>query len=145
MRPRFLSKHWRALPDEVIGDPTRPHMWRWYLFECRFFQIVVNKWLTSDEPVLHDHAWWNVSVRLRGQALEFTDSQHDGYAYGELLTGQPMRRFRFRRATDRHCIALRSPVLWTLFITGPASREWGYLVRGRWVPWKSYRPERRTR
>lgn len=134
-------------PDETVGDPLAPHIRRWVIYRGRWFQIVLHQWLKSDPPVPHDHSWWNVSVRLRGRAIEFNKSEqhfHREAGWGEIHTGLPMRRVRFRRATDRHFVELVTPTMWTLFITGPHVREWGYWKRGQFISWRNYRGQTKT-
>lgn len=116
-------------PHEHVGFKRDPQTERWVLFRRAWLQVVLHRHRKSDAPVLHDHAWWNVSVVLRGRGREWR-------AYGEALGRRLFPgRVIFRRATDLHWLEIpKGGELWTLFITGPAVREWGYKRRdGRWA------------
>ena len=125
-------------PDEIVGEPNRPHMRRWHLWRGKRLQIVLNQWLTNDARDAHDHARAITSIVLRGRGVEWLDAND---APGEFIYwARPLRPgvVRIRKATDRHRIELATPTLWMLVFTGPAVREWGYWIRGRFVPWRRY-------
>ena len=133
--PRFLTIP--REPDFVIGGADRPYLRRWWVIpRNRWFNVYLHHFLRSDDDrALHDHPWWNVSILLRG-------------SYIEMLPGdRPVRRRPFRpvgrRATAAHRVMLDhgprglEPV-WTLFITGPRIRDWGFWCGTRWVHWQDF-------
>jgi hypothetical protein len=120
-------------PDFVIGGGDQPYLRRWWLIpRNRWFNVYLHQFLRSDDDrAQHDHPWCNVSILLRGQYLEHAQS------------GAPRLRRAgsvvFRRPTTRHIIELAAGECWTLFITGPTVREWGFWCEGtRFVPWRDF-------
>lgn len=121
-------------PDFKIGDTAAPYMLRWHIIpRNRLFNIYLHKFLRSDDPrALHDHPWHSLGVVLRG-------------GYTEHLAGGK-RRWRgagsvtLRRATTAHRVELayRTPPVWTLFITGPRIREWGFHCPNGWRRWQDF-------
>ena len=127
-------------PDFIIGGEDNPYLKRWWLIpRNRFFNIYLHKFLRSDDDrALHDHPWWNVSYLLAGQYIEHmirAGGVHSAvrYAAGDL---------RLRGATTAHRIEIDQPC-WSLFITGPVIREWGFhCEKAGWRHWKDFVSQR---
>jgi hypothetical protein len=129
-------------PDVVIGGHDRPYLRRWHLIpRNRWFNIYLHHFLRSDDDrALHDHPWWNASILLRGRYREHVRLSGGG-------TIQRVRRLGcvyLRRAEQAHRVELlpdgqggEMPV-WTLFLTGPKIREWGFLCPAGWRHWMDY-------
>jgi hypothetical protein len=133
-------------PDVIIGGMDRPYLLRWHVIpRNRFFNIYLHKFLRDDDDrALHDHPWWSCSVILRRGYWEHI-------ADGRTLRRKPLRAY-FRKATDAHRIELLRPRFWivspdelseplsawSLFITGPKVREWGFHCPKGWVHWKTF-------
>lgn len=131
-------------PDFIIGTAERPYLRRWWVIpRNRWFNIYLHHFLRSDDDrALHDHPWVNCSILLRGRYLEHRPD-------GQVLLRKPWRpwapwRLTFRLPTSAHRVELRrtdsgheAPV-WTLFITGPKVREWGFWCPRGWVPWQRF-------
>lgn len=122
----------------VIND--RVHLYRWTLFRCRWFQIVLHNFRSDDPPDLHDHAWWNVSIVLRG-VLKETTLKHAPWLARGAYYSRHLRApcVRIRSAAELHRLSIVRGPVWTLFITGPECRLWGYDTDAGWVPWTAYR------
>jgi hypothetical protein len=120
-------------PDFIIGDEKDPHMHRWYIIpRNRFFNIYLHRFMRSDERIMHDHRWWSLSIMLEGGCVEhILDEEKEE----EKEVGRLEGDFVFRRAKTLHHIELIPGIpCWTLFMTGPAFREWGFLYpNGQWV------------
>ncbi len=125
-------------PDFFIGPRDDPYMLRWWVIpRNRWFNIYLHKFLHSDDDrAMHDHPWINMSVLLCGSYIEHTPA-------GSFLR-KPWRpwapwRLPMRRPTSLHRVALidGKPV-WTLFITGPVVREWGFACPQGWRHWKDF-------
>jgi hypothetical protein len=134
-------------PDFVIGDPRNPYLLRWWLIPRNpWFNIYLHKILRSDDDrALHDHPWWNVSVLLRGSYDEVVPSypyQHPMWDYGLYGTRTYRRRqgqLVFRRPHYAHRLVVRpGEPCWTLFITGPRVREWGFRCAHGWLHWQKF-------
>ena len=134
----------RRAPDFVIGDPAAPYLRRWWIIpRNRFFNIYLHQILRSDDDrALHDHPWWNVSIILKGGYFEITPDATHWRKPGSVV---------FRRATAAHRLQLQyvkkwdswdkgnfSAPCWSLFITGPKIREWGFLCRDGWKHWREF-------
>lgn len=147
---------WRCLlsgrPHQVIGgEQGDPYMLRWYVFpKVPWFRVYVHKFLRSDEDrALHDHPWAFVSLILRGRYVEHTA---DGATLRLPFT------VAYRAARTRHRVQLyrnevtgREDPCWTLIVTGPKVREWGFWCQqtlltiggrhvesDRFVPWREW-------
>jgi len=94
---------------------------------------------------LHNHPWaWAKSLVLSGsydeerldleswaQASRFS---HDSNYHDH----KQVRWFNSLTALDYHKITRLRGDVWTLFITGPTVQDWGFLVKGDHVPWRTY-------
>lgn len=121
-------------PDFTIWQGDAIYLRRWWIIpRNKKFNIYLHHFIQSDDDrANHDHPWWNISIVLRGQ-------------YFEHVEGHYIRRHRgrgaivFRRATLAHHVELwNEEPCWTLFITGPVKREWGFHCPTGWVHWKKF-------
>jgi hypothetical protein len=122
-------------PDVIIGGAEDPYMLRRYLIpKNRFFNMYVHKFLRSDgDRALHDHPWWNASWLLVGEYTE-----HRINAGGvHVKTIRSFGDWVFRPTGKiAHRIELHDGPCWTLFITGPRYREWGFhCPKAGWIHW----------
>jgi hypothetical protein len=140
----------RDKPNLEIGGAHNPYMRRWYLIPRNpWFNIYLHNVVRDDDDrALHDHPWWNISILLKGAYFEhfFVSKPEQGWP---LPIKASRRRARgsiiFRRATMAHRLSLPrgacgKPVpCWSLFITGPNARSWGFWCpAGRWVHWRDF-------
>lgn len=111
-------------PDVNIG-PDQLH--RYFVIpRNRMFNMYLHKILKSDNAkALHDHPWWSISIPLKGLMAEKTPQ-----GIYILSKWKP----KFRKPTYQHSLIVDKPV-WTLFITGPKVRDWGFWPNGRFVHW----------
>ncbi len=121
-------------PDFIIGGADNPYLLRWWLIpRNRWFNVYLHNMLRDDDPrALHDHPWWNVSIVLKGGYLEWRqDANVRWRGPGSVV---------FRRATTAHRLTLGSSGApsWSLFITGPKVREWGFHCPKGWRHWKEF-------
>jgi len=119
-------------PDFVIGDKGDPYLLRWWIIpRNKRFNIYLHKILRSDDDrALHDHPWWNVSIILRGSYIELMPrGEHRIRAAGDIV---------FRKATALHRLISLGEPCWTLFITGPRVREWGFACPQGFVVWHKF-------
>lgn len=128
---------WPREPDFIIGKRDNPYLKRWWVIpRNRFFNIYLHHFLHSDDDrALHDHPWYNVSILLRGEYIEVMSGS----------IGKIRRPFWpvFRHAKAAHRVLLfglpSEPVpVWSLFITGPVIREWGFHCLHGWRHWKDF-------
>ena len=126
-------------PDFIIGGKEHPYMLRWWIIpRNKYFNIYLHKFLRSDDDrALHDHPWLNVSYLLEGTYVE-----HVINAGGvQIATRYKAGQFKFRRAVAAHRIEIDDPC-WSLFITGPVIRTWGFHCPKGWRPWQQFVDQR---
>lgn len=119
-------------PDFVIGRSSGPYLRRWWVIPRNdWFNIYLHEFLHDDDDrALHDHPWWSVSLLLNGEVIENTPAGSVRFRTGTI---------KVRSATYSHRIELiDSKPAWTLFITGPKIREWGFHCPKGWIPWTRF-------
>lgn len=126
----------RRPPDFVIGPTADPYLRRWWVIpRNRRFNVYLHQIRKSDDDrALHDHPWWNLSIILRGGYVEVTPKGRFWRSAGSLV---------FRRATAFHRLEIwPGGGAWTLFVTGPVIRTWGFACPQGWIPWRQFVSER---
>ena len=122
-------------PDQVIGVD---YLFRWFVIPRNpLFNIYVHGYVGSDDDrALHDHPWPSLSLLVEGELIEVTEQEHSGKptAWRTIRPGQ----WVYRRPTFKHRLELLTPTAWTLFITGPRIRQWGFYCPQGWVPWRDF-------
>lgn len=157
-----VERIFRRDPDLVIGDPSNPYMFRWNIIpKNRLLNIFLHKFVRDDDDrAMHDHPWWSMSIVLRSGYYDCRPGpdkteERRWYGPGSII---------FRYATDRHRVELFKEVWpvfevrdhpdgrysdvvdvkevprdsWTLFITGPKVREWGFWCPQGWRHWTDF-------
>lgn len=123
---KLIRRITRRPPDFIVDVD---YMDRWYIIpRNRFFNIYFHNFIGSDAPTPHDHPWISLGWILQGQYIEHTP------------TGPHIRKqgdIRFRMPKSLHWIEIDKPV-YTLFITGPRVRRWGFQCKDRWVDHETY-------
>jgi hypothetical protein len=121
----------RRTPDFIVGGAADPYLLRWWLIpRNRWLNVYLHHFLRSDDDrALHDHPWWNVSVILKGAYVEHTTAGAQRYAAGDV---------KARLGKTAHRIELTDGPCWTLFITGPRFREWGFHCPNGWRHWGDF-------
>ena len=123
-------------PDFVIGGHYAPYLLRWFLIPRNpVFNVYVHHFLRSDDDrALHDHPWLaNMSWLLEGSYREWTKKGAFDRSAGAL-------KLRFWSAPHR--IELTTGPCWTLFVTGPRVRSWGFHCPKGWVHWRDFTDSR---
>lgn len=132
---------------QVIGPADRPYMVRYILFRWAHLpRVYVHKFMRSDdERAPHNHPWWFVSLVLRGHYLEYNDRPPNPHVRKRFSVG-------FRGLDTFHRVALPNghryvgngrykygPIpCWTLVVTGPDVRGWGFRCPSGVVPWREF-------
>lgn len=150
----FIRKISARKPDFIIGGEDNPYCLRWWVVpRNRIFNIYLHHFVRDDDDrALHDHPWENCSIPLQVGYIEerFKHPWQEGWALP--LTEKVERfvgRFYFRKGSTPHRVILKRDAegkmipSWSLFITGPVLREWGFVCpAGRWVHWKQFTDDR---
>lgn len=127
----------------VIGEEDNPYLIRWFVIpRNRFFNIYLHNFRRSDDDrALHDHPWNNCSILLKGEYVEIGKDEKEGYPFYKFRSAG---HIAFRQAESAHRIELYSdekgkPIpVWTLFLTGPVRRRWGFHCPQGWRHWKEF-------
>ena len=137
----------RIVMDRVENEP---YLERYYLFlreRERFpFNVFLHKFLKSDPDDVHDHPWPYATLILKGGYWEWIPHFDTvGRKTGEYQVWRGPGHFRVSKANSFHRIELDPDITaWTLFMPGPKQRDWGFLVRNKWVQWEQYLTQRKT-
>lgn len=131
-----------------MKNPFKPkrigtgYLLRWHLIpRNRWFNIYLHKFVgDDDERACHDHPWWSLSIRLKGRMIE-NYIEHVPFQISDggisLNHERLAPRFCFRHAGFAHRLELINKPCWTLFITGPRKREWGFHCKKGWQHWST--------
>lgn len=129
-------------PDFIIGsDPMRPYMLRWYVIpRNRWLNVYLHHVRRDDEDrALHDHPWTSISICLDGVVGEVYKTKTGAEARRIVVKGDLV----YRSSKLAHRLWLPEGPAWTLFMTGPRIREWGFWCpkdspAGGWRHWKDF-------
>lgn len=133
----WLSRLISGEPHFRIGREGDWYMLRWFLIpRNRWLNVYLHKFLRDDDDrALHDHPWWFVSIVLRGSYIEYTPRGWAMRHAGGIAYRPAEHRHRVELLRDR----INQPVpCWTLVITGPKVREWGFWCPRGFVPWRQF-------
>jgi len=147
-------------PDFIIGGREDPYLKRhWLIPRNRFLNIYVHEFLRSDDDrALHDHPWlFNASWLIDGCYVEHTIAEGGVQHRTQRVGGD----WKFRWGPAPHRVELQTMAdlledagiegaqvwpwnaeplpCWTVFITGPRCREWGFHCPDQgWIHWKRF-------
>lgn len=147
--------------EGIKGTENSMYLQRWILLGCFLFSVRIHKFLRDDHDEPHDHPWGFVSLILWTGYIEayYGPGKKFGQA-AQILKHGPMS-IVVRRAEDVHKVTLfrrldkkatianggsidpskRVYVMkpaWTLCITGPITRRWGFWCPDGWKFWKDF-------
>lgn len=146
-RPKFFGKVEILTPDE-----SQVYLRRWYLMRFpKLFSLRLHHILLPDtDRHPHDHPWPFVSIILRGGydevwsegADEFRRTYKHLWSWSTAKVRKTVRRISHHNSTDLHQIVrFHRGSTWSLFITGPEKRVWGFQTEDGWMDWKRYEKE----
>jgi hypothetical protein len=143
---RWLPRLCSGRPHQIISSGDSPYLHRWFLWpRCRWLNCYLHHFVGSDDPTaLHDHPWWFLSLCLVGRYREISQGATQLRRPGTLVLRRPEHRHRVQLlpnadGTERGC--------WTIIITGPRIRPWGFWCTNpdnetaRFVPWQQFGPD----
>ena len=136
--PWLIDRSEHRIPDLTIhGEMDAPIMHRWWQVpRNRLLNVYLHNIVGQDEQrALHDHPWWSLTVVLKGSYVDQTIAPGGIHKFEELCEGA----IKFRFARQAHRLEAKKQPCWTLFITGPKIREWGFhCAKAGWVHWKAF-------
>lgn len=128
----LLGRAKRA-PDFVVGGTLDPYLIRWWVIPRNpVFNVYLHCFKRSDDDrALHTHPWlFNLSWLLRGNYREWIGDTN--------FVDRTEGAVKFRFGAAAHRIELTDGDCWTLFVTGPRIREWGFLCPQGFVHWQKF-------
>ena len=137
----------RIVLDRVENEP---YLERYYLFlrerEQFPFNVFLHKFLKSDPDDVHDHPWPYATLILKGGYWEWIPHFDTvGRKTGEYQVWRGPGHFRISKANSFHRIELDPDITaWTLFMPGRKCRDWGFLVKNKWIQWEQYLKQRKS-
>lgn len=125
----YLARWWliKNVRDQDTGDQ----------FSLKKYHRT-SKWFNSylhcvrsndDDRALHDHPWLNISIIISGTYREVLADRTRLRKPGDIV---------FRFGSTAHRLEVVEGPVWSLFITGPKYREWGFRCPNGWKHWKEY-------
>lgn len=153
---RLILRHVppRRAPDFLIGPEGNPYMRRWWLLpRNRMFNVYLHHILHDDDDrALHDHPWPSLSLNLTGGISELYISRWngDGTPAGTDVKHLRQGEWRWRGPKFAHRLFLTTwpdemdndflarKDAWTLFMTGPVMRKWGFWCPHSWRYWRDF-------
>lgn len=146
---------WQRLT--LVADNGQVYLDRLRILQTPWFGLYLHR-MDSPDPGfdLHDHPWWFASLILRGGYIEEHAAAREAPAFALLADRYDTCRRGVERKwpggslhsfplTDCHRIVrlLRVPT-WTLVLTGPRRRSWGFYQPEGFVDWRDYDAARRA-
>lgn len=136
----------RRAPDFIIGEnPETPYLRRWWVIPRNpLFNIYLHEFRRSDEDrALHSHPWlFNASILLRGSYVEHSPGNPEGdeRTRGSFIArwGAAWHRVELFHRISADEMRVEPVPVWTLFITGPRVREWGFACPQGFVHWRDF-------
>lgn len=118
--PPVLIFKWR----ERLGLPECPYVIRWRI-ETPWGSIRLHHWLgPDDDRAFHDHPWDFTTFVLKGG---YTDHSPNFWPDGEHLGAGSIRH---REGEHQHTVVPDPGGAWTIIVTGPHRRAWGFWAEG---------------
>lgn len=136
----------RVIYDRICNEP---YLERYYLFlkdrNLFPFNIFLHKFLKGDPDDVHDHPWPYATIILKGGYWEWVPVFNTlGRKISEYREWRGPGSFRTCSANSYHRIELEPGITaWTLFMPGPHTREWGFLVNNKWIQHEQYLKDRK--
>jgi hypothetical protein len=129
-------------PDEVITDMVDgaevPYLLRWFVKPKQEGEgnVYLHCFRRSDfDRALHDHPWESASILLCGEYLEHTPEGTFHRKAGDVVVREAEAQHRIQLMTNDEGTELPC---WSLFITGPKVREWGFHCPQGFVHWTDF-------
>ncbi|MCY1389110.1 hypothetical protein D9M71_39000 [compost metagenome] len=139
----YMARWWLFNPYD---RDTHKAKYGWFPWSIRIHQIL----RPDDDRDLHDHPWDARTVILRGRYTEQRLADEELVSLMKAPVCAHVTEFIDRRAGDTATLRhgeyhridqVSSGGVFTLFITSRWRGEWGFLVNGSKVDWKTYTGE----
>ena len=113
-------KNWKW--KQKIGPADCYYLTRW-VFTFYFFSIRIHHWLHSDDlRYHHDHPWYFLTFIIKGGYTDISPDGDDVVSAGSV---------RLRSPYHKHSVKVNDGGCWSVMLTGPEIRTWGFWVNGK--------------
>ena len=112
-----------------LGRLECPYARRWVLNLGVCSLRVHHFYRSDDKRYFHDHPWWYITLVLWGSYTDVSPGGDVLLRLGSIAT---------RRAEHQHTVVVGPRGVWTLLLTGPEKRKWGFWVNGKWLRARRY-------
>lgn len=131
------------LVKEIRNKKGDLHFKRWQIWSTKWFNIYLHFINKADEDKhMHTHPWNFWSIILKGGYIEFSG------VIGESLMSKVTKRgflhMAYRKYNVPHMVGFLTHPTYTLVITGPGGKEWGYETESGWKDHETYRKEKHS-
>lgn len=131
---KLPPRTWRNKWGEYLGRVECPYARRWVIESPTGYSLRIHHFYKSDDKrYYHDHPWWFLTLVLRGSYIDVSASGQDKLTPGSV---------RFRKSSHAHSVVVnhdyRENGVWTIVLTGPKSRKWGFWVNGKFKKANKY-------
>jgi hypothetical protein len=127
-----------------VGERTDNYLSRWTLLQLFGLQLCLHYFHRGDaDEYPHDHPWSFWTLILSGGYFEILHRPRqvgNRYVFVEKAAVHRPGTVLFRPAHWPHRVLMHKtrPPVWTLIVTGPVKRRWGFQTLFGWVHWKRY-------
>lgn len=133
----------RRRPDfQVIREDEVVYLRRWWILpRNRVMNLYLHNMIGDDDAVVHDHPYWSLGLALTDGLVENYTSEPEKDCQNGLYILRTRKieqgQLVYRSSTFAHQLLVRREA-WTLFLTGPRVREWGFWCPQAWRRWQNY-------
>jgi hypothetical protein len=123
-------------PDFVVQYDSRVYLRRWWLVPRNpILNVYLHNMVGDDADALHDHKYLSLSLMLDGRMIE----QYQRWPPISEVWSDVLRpgRWRLRSPWMAHRLIVVKPS-WTLFITGPYVKGWGFWCDDKKLDYREY-------
>lgn len=141
--PWYIRYAAKRPADEIItaNNEGSQYLHRWHLIpKNRLLNIYLHRFIGPDQRVMHDHPWLSLAYHLQGWFDETYIRLHGKFCYVPLNRRIHKGQWTYRNSEFLHYLVPGPAGAWTIFITGPTIRKWGFLTDQGWKPWREVVP-----
>lgn len=137
-KPNFQVMRRADYSDPNAEEDVYLRRW-WFIPRNQFFNIYFHNMIRDDDAALHDHPSWSLSLMLRGVLKErYQDDPERQRVQGVVKVRYiDAGAVTYRGLHFAHQLLVETEA-WTIFITGPKIRLWGFWCPKGWRPWTKY-------
>lgn len=142
----LCEKTGRTFNITGLGEDTDVYLIRYYVFQSKYFNFFIHRFLRSDRDDMHDHPWNFGTYVVKGSYTEEVPAPQYANPVLRRIRSETERRWATRKAEQLHRVVVEKNLTYaekdqatiTLCFTGRTRRDWGFVKDGKWIFWKTY-------